>query len=123
MSYLKTIIILCIILLMPSNLNARASYEQEKYINSLTLNQLYDLYIKQTIDILEAQHPEITSRYGYAKYREIAKRCARVALERNFSIQDMRILYIQPDEMDKIYYSKLIDKFSNEVTICITNSR
>jgi hypothetical protein len=48
----------------------------------------------------------------------VSKKCYYDSLKQTFTVEEMRILFIQPTGMDKSHYSKKVTKMINEGELC-----
>jgi hypothetical protein len=85
------------------------------YINSLSLEQLYDIYATQ-VQIYTDKFVQ-NKAFAYAN-QDVIKQCTISILQNTFNKNDMRILFLQPSTMDVNYYTNKINSMFKPFEIC-----
>jgi hypothetical protein len=97
-----------------------ATVEQEKLINSLSANQLYELYAEQTFQLSEEFFPGINT-FINPNMRSKLKDCFITQEKNIFTEKEMREIFIQPIGMDTNYYQRKIYQMTLGFESCVYN--
>ncbi|MDR0547951.1 MAG: hypothetical protein LBI10_00840 [Deltaproteobacteria bacterium] len=107
--YIVILIFILFFVTLLSNSYAKAvDKEVVKYINSLSKEQLFDLYAEQVITMAF----DLVPKYNYlkSKVKHKAKQCIIDSLNELFTRKEMIDLYLQPPDMDFKFYTNKIDQ-------------
>ncbi|MDR0622512.1 MAG: hypothetical protein LBJ61_11670 [Deltaproteobacteria bacterium] len=91
--------------------------EQKKAIESLSPDQLYNLYAEQIMLVAEAMSPE-SPLFAGMPTKTLLKKCLVSRLEQAFTAEEIRVMFIQPPDMDKQYYTEKVNLFEKESAAC-----
>jgi hypothetical protein len=113
-----SIIYICILIVC---LNATVAFsetmpkEQQDFINSLTLEELYDFYA----DVVMFTPPKHEfNRQLFKNNPHGVKRCIVSSLRITFTKQEMRNLFIKPEGLDMVYYNNKIAQLVQATSSC-----
>lgn len=86
-----------------------ATSQQQAYINNLTQQQLADLSAEQLVETLDnVLRSRGTNVLNNLDIKTSLKFCLSNYYSNNFTTDDLRILFIQPPNMDYNYYNQKI---------------
>ncbi|WP_303740328.1 hypothetical protein [Desulfovibrio piger] len=113
----KIFFLVLLVMLIASDSVARISKDQEMLINSLTDDQLYSLYISQMADAFIIQATDkMQLPYDFkAKF----DRCIRWKVKKTFTPNELRDLYIQPENLDKKKARRKIESLQGKYVECV----
>ena len=87
------------------------SSDQTRYINSLSKEELFNLYAEQHADGMEQMNPNLVHSVGKKKL----KKCFAEKTQEVFSHSELKEMYIQPSGMNKQKYDKKLARLYGEL--------
>lgn len=118
---LFVVLVVAIVFFGVSAHSAPATKEQEKLINSLSSQQLYELYAEQALQMTE-QMVQNKDLLRNPNFRSKVKDCFIKLEKSTFTEKEMREIFIQPIGMDTKYYQRKIDQMNLGIEPCIVNA-
>lgn len=89
--------------------------EQHSYINSLSRDELYDVYVEQHIQGREVSQPDFRAIMARKNNRAKYKKCMLDKTKQAFSYNELKELYAQSMGMDRSKYDRKLSTYYNEL--------
>jgi hypothetical protein len=94
---------------------------QDDYINSLTADELFDMYSTGIMEL--SKYKQFNENYKDITDTELLliKLCSNKFLKQTFTEQEVRNIFLDPKVVDNEYYSQKIGQVATDTLECVEN--